>query len=61
MLITPSPSSRATAKPFGPFAATRIGTEIGRGGRYPSGGIIFTTAPSMTIDSPSSKPRTCAM
>ena len=46
IVITPSPSSSATARPFGPFAATTIGVSIGRAGAKPSACSICTIAPS---------------
>src|SRR6266511_2894018 len=57
MVMTPSPSSPATRRPFGPLAATRIGTAIGGAGRKPAGGIIWTTAPSTSTCSPRSRAR----
>ena len=52
---TPSPSSRATAAPFGPAAAMMNGTSIGRGGAKPVGWSIWIMAPSQSTSSPASK------
>ena len=40
---TPSPTALAAATPFGPAAATRIGTSIGRAGAKPAGCIMRIT------------------
>ena len=60
-VITPSPSSSATASPFGPLAATRMGTSIGGDGSVPPAGIIPTIAPSTSTASPRNSARRSRM
>ena len=50
MHITPSPCLRATSSPLGPFAATRIGVSMGRGGAKPGGWSMRTALPSTRTD-----------
>jgi hypothetical protein len=58
---TPSPSSLATAVPFGPAAPTRIGISIGRGGPKSGYCIIRIGAPFHSTCSPRSSPRNARM
>ena len=57
---TPSPTALAAATPFGPAAATRMGTSTGRAGAKPAGCIMRITEPSHATSSPRSSVRSAS-